>query len=92
MITFNLNQILTEILLLVLIVLVVFLIVLVKNAISAVKKADAILEDGVNAVDNVKGKVNDVKRFLERNKLTTLADSGMQLCKILIKRAKDRRG
>lgn len=92
MITFNLNQILTEILLLVLIVLVVFLIVLVKNAISAVKKADAILEDGVNAVDNVKGKVHDVKKFLERNKLTALADSGMQLCKILVKRAKDRRG
>lgn len=92
MVTFSLNQVLTAILLVSLIVLTIFLVFLVKNAIETVKKANSILDDGMSAVDNVKGKVNDVKKFIEKNKITALAESGLQLAKVAVKKAKERRG
>lgn len=88
MVTFNLNQILTALLLAALIVLVIFLIVLAKNAIQTVKKANLILDDGIEVIDNFKKKYSDIKSIIEKSKIVTVVESGIQFIRALIKKAK----
>lgn len=91
MVTFNLNQILMALLLVAIIVLVIFLIVLVKNAIQTVKKANYLLDEGIETVDNIKNKYSDIKNIVEKSKLFSLIESGLQFVKLAIKKAKDRK-
>ena len=89
--TMSLNQILVAVLLGVLIVLAIFLIVFVVNATKTVKKANMLLDDGLETVNNVKQKYNDIKGFIEKTKIVGIADTGLHFAKVAIKKAKDRR-
>ena len=90
MVTMNLslNQILVAVLLVVLIVLAIFLIVLAKNAISTVKKANQIMDEGLTAIGCIKTKLGDVKRIVKNSKVINIADSGMHLVKVALKKKK----
>lgn len=90
MVTMNLslNQILVAILLVVLIILSIYLIVLIKNAISAVKKVDKIMDEGLTAIGNIKTKLGDVKRVISNSKVINIADSGLHLVKVALKKKK----
>ena len=92
MVTFNLNQVLIVILLIALIVLTIFLIVLAKNANQAVKKANTLLDDGVETVENIKKKYDDIKDAIEKSKIISAADSGLHLIKVAVKKARKRKG
>lgn len=59
MISLSLGQILIGILLIALIVLVIFLIVLVSNATDTIKKANAILDGGTEAVSTAITKIEE---------------------------------
>ena len=88
MVTFNLNQILAAILLVALIVLVIYLIILVSNTIQAVKKANTILDDGMTAVATLKSRVNDIKKAVAGSKVVNLADAGLRLVRVAVKKNK----
>lgn len=91
MITFNLNQILTSLLLVALIVLVIFLIVFAKNAIQTVKKANYLLDEGIETVDTFKKKYSDIRNIIEKSKLFNLVESGIHFIKIAIQKAKNKK-
>lgn len=88
MITMDLNEILVAILLVVLIVLSIFLIVFVSNATKAVKKANTILDEGLTAIGTVKTKLGDIKKAVQNSKVLNVADSGLHLVKVALKRRK----
>lgn len=91
MVTFDLNQVLVAILLVVLIILTIFLIVLAKNANQAVKKANHLLDEGIETVDNIKNKYSDIKNIIEKSKLFNLIESGLHFIKLAIQKAKDKK-
>ena len=92
MATMSLNQILTAVLLAALVVLVIFLIVFTKNAIQTVKKANTLLDEGIETVDNVKQKYSDIKGIIVKSKIVGFADTGLHFVKLAVKKAKERKG
>ena len=87
----TLNQILLAILFVALIVLVVYLTILVVNTIKTVKKANELLDDGIAAVDNVKEKAEDIKKFVVTSKVFGFADAGLRFARVAVKNKKNKK-
>lgn len=88
MLTLGLKEILVSVLLVALIVLVIFIIVLVSKVTDSVKKANNILDTGMDAADSIAEKVNGITSNIasKKDKIGDFANTGLSVAKATVEK------